>query len=681
MIPVGASEITPEMLPLVELTAEQIERIVEAVEGGAANVQDVYPLAPLQEGVFFHHLMQAGRGDATDVYIMPIALGFDSRDRLDQFLGALQQVVDRHDIYRTAIVWDGLREPVQVVARRVQLPVEEIILDPHGADPVAQLRAAAGGWLDLGRAPLLDVHIAAAPTGDEWLALLRIHHLVRDDTTTDALFAEVRAVLAGRAASLQEPLPFRDFVAQARLGTPRAEHERYFAELLGDVTETTAPFGLTEAHGDGAGVVHAHSLIDGELALRIRQSARRLGVSPATVCHLAWARVLAAVSGRDDVVFGTVLFGRMNSGAGPDRVQGPFINTLPLRVRTGAGSVTEALSGMRQQLAELMAHEHAPLVLAQQASGVPGGSPLFTALFNYRHAQGGTPQVGAGLGPGLEGLRFLFSEGRTNYPLVAGVDDDGEQFQLSVDATAPADAEQVCALLRTCLDNLVTALEDDPQSRLDAVGVLDETEVARLLEQWNDTARAVPNGTLPGLIEAQVARTPDALAVVFEGVEITFADLDARANRLARHLLALGVRPESVVAVAMERSVELVVALLAVLKAGGAYLPIDTGHPAERIAHLLADGGPAAVLTSADSAPALPGAAGVPVVVLDDPASGAELATLDGAPVTDAERGGALLPTHPAYLIFTSGSTGRPKGVVVAHEGVVNRLAWMQEVY
>ncbi|RSM33955.1 non-ribosomal peptide synthetase, partial [Amycolatopsis balhimycina DSM 5908] len=238
LVPEGTTDLTPEMLPLVDLTEEQIARIVAAVPGGAANVQDVYPLAPLQEGIFFHHLM-AGR-DGGDVYAMPFTLRLDTRERLTAFLGALQRVIDRHDVYRTAIVWEGLPEPVQVVWRHAELPVTEGPLD-------------AGGWLELGRAPLLSVRVAPEPAGDGWQALLRMHHLIQDHTALEVVLDEIRAFMEGRAGALPAPVPFREFVTQARLGMSGDEHERHFAELLGDVTETCAPYGLLDVHGDGAG--------------------------------------------------------------------------------------------------------------------------------------------------------------------------------------------------------------------------------------------------------------------------------------------------------------------------------------------------------------------------------------------------------------------------------------------
>jgi hypothetical protein len=287
------------------------------VEGGAANIADIYPLAPLQEGMFFHYLM-AGP-DTPDVYLGSMVLGMESRDRLGEFIAALGQVIARHDVLRTSVAWEGLPEPVQVVWRRASLPVTEITLmaaaDGSGSDPVAGLRAAVPAQLDLSRAPLLRLTAAAEPGTGRWLALLQTHHMVLDHEGLDTVMEEIAALLAGRADALPEPLPFRDFVAHARLGTSREEHERYFAGLLGDVTEPTAPYGLLDVH-DTAGSQQVRQWVDPGLAGRLRALARARSVSAATIVHLAWARLLAVLAGQDDVVFGTVLLGRMNAGAG-----------------------------------------------------------------------------------------------------------------------------------------------------------------------------------------------------------------------------------------------------------------------------------------------------------------------------------------------------------------------------
>ncbi|MET9888580.1 condensation domain-containing protein, partial [Streptomyces sp. NPDC006430] len=475
-IPQDAQAITPEMLPLVDLTADEVERIAATVDGGAANVADVYPLAPLQEGLLFHHLLADGGEDA---YVMPTVLEFDTRGRLEAFTDALQQVVDRHDTFRTGIVWEGLREPVQVVWRNAQLPIVELELDPHGAEPVEQLLAAGGLSMDLGRAPLIGLHVAAAP-GNRWLVLLRIHHMVQDHTTLELLLREVQAVLAGRAAELPEPVPFRAFVAQARAGLDSGKHEAFFADLLGDVTEPTAPYGLVDARGNGMDSIQARRDFAPDLEARLREVAQRLGASPATVMHVAWARVLAAVSGRDDVVFGTVLFGRMNAGAGED-VPGPFMNTLPVRMRVDETTAVAAVEAMRGQLAGLVEHEHAPLALAQQASGVPGDAPLFTSLLNYRH----NVVLSRGMADVSDGIGVVFARERTNYALTMAVDDDGDGLGLTVDAVAPIDADAVAALMDTSTESLVVALEealdggeDRPLSRVE---VLDEAERQRLL--------------------------------------------------------------------------------------------------------------------------------------------------------------------------------------------------------
>ena len=255
-IPPQCEAITPEMLPLVELTAAEIERLVSGVPGGATNVQDIYPLTPLQEGILFHHLM----GTEGDAYLLSFLYSFDSRARVEGFVGALQGVVKRHDILRTAVVWEGLSEPVQVVWREAPVPVEEVVLDPARGDVAEQLYARFDPRhyrIDVRQAPLLRVYIAQDAAQGRWLFLMLLHHLAGDHTTLEVMQAEIQAHLLGQAAQLPVPQPFRNFVAQARLGVSQQDHEAFFRGLLGDVDEPTAPFGLLDVRGEGRGIADA----------------------------------------------------------------------------------------------------------------------------------------------------------------------------------------------------------------------------------------------------------------------------------------------------------------------------------------------------------------------------------------------------------------------------------------
>ncbi|MGY4929474.1 amino acid adenylation domain-containing protein, partial [Streptomyces sp. 900105755] len=656
LIPDGAETITPEMVPLAGLTAAELNEVTAGVDGGAPNVADVYPLAPLQEGMFFHHVMAREAGER-DVYLSPVVLRFESQQRMDQFLDALRQVIGRHDIYRTSVAWQGLREPVQVVWRHAELPVSQVT-PGEGEDAQAALLAAAGPWMDLTKAPLMRVLTAAEPESERRLALLQVHHLVLDHTSQEMLLREISQILSGDAAGLDDPLPFRDFVAQARLGVPREEHERFFAELLGDVTEPTAPFGLLDVRGDGSDIERAQLPVADDLAARLRERARAAGVSPATLWHVAWARVLAVLSDRDDVVFGTVLFGRMRAGRGADRVVGPFLNTLPLRADTATLGAAEAVTVMRGRLAELLVHEHAPLVLAQQASGLPAQVPLFTSIFNYRH----NPRSVAGGSGRRLGIETTFSQDRNNYPVTVTIDDRGDTFDITVDAVPPIGSRQVCELVHAAVESLITALEDAPGTPLSGLGVLGGAERRQLLRERNDTAVETPEAGLAELFEAQAERCPDAVALCSGDAWITYRELNDRADRLARVLAGRGVGPESVVGLCLARSVELITAILAVFKAGAAYLPVDAALPAERAAFVLDDARAQVVVTSRAWPGQPPEARSL--LVLDD----------EEPPATAPVNGRPEAAGHLAYVMYTSGSTGLPKGVMIEQRGMVNHL-------
>ncbi|QWJ99415.1 non-ribosomal peptide synthase/polyketide synthase [Burkholderia pseudomallei] len=662
-IPADAERIAPEQLTLVRLDQGEIDALVARVDGGAANVQDIYPLVPMQEGMLFHHLLSQ-QGDA---YLESYLLAFRTRERLDRFLSALQQVIDRHDILRTAFFWEGLPHSVQVVQRRATLPLNVVELDPRDGDVGQQLEARydpRSHRIDVGRAPLMQVHAAHDAAGGRWLVRLLSHHLAVDHTTLERVIEEARAIEQGRAEDLPRPEPFRNFVAQARLGVSEADHEAYFRAKLGDIDEPTAPFGLLSVQGDGREIAEAARTLKPELSGALRGHARRLGVSAASMMHVAWGLVLSRTTGRQDVVFGTVLFGRMQGGAQSDRALGLFINTLPVRMKVAQTGVEASVKETHAQLAELMRHEHAPLVLAQRCSGVPAQTPLFTSLLNYRY---GLRHRADAATPGGDDIELLSARERTNYPLTLSVDDLGQDFSLTVQVSGHVDPQRVCAFMETALEQLAQALGEQPQCDIGGLDVLPRSEREQMVCAWNATERDYPiEQCIHQLFEAQVDRKPEAIALTFDGQRLSYAELNARANRLAHYLQARGVGPDRLVALCAERGIEMVVGLLAILKAGGAYVPLDPAYASDRLRGIVEDSQPA--------------------LVLADAVGRAALGELDGAlPVidleTDALRWREMPATNPevasqhvhhlAYVIYTSGSTGRPKGVMVEHAQVV----------
>ena len=662
-ISAGCQRITPDMLALVDLDQSAINQVVAQVPGGAANVQDIYPLAPLQEGIFYHYLT-AAQGDP---YLLQSHLAFDGVERLQAFMRALQQVIDRHDILRTGVVWEGLAQPLQVVWRQAQLCVQELQLEGDVLAGLHERFDARRYRLEISQAPLIRLMYAQDPANQRVVAVLLYHHIVLDHTAFDVVLREMQGHLLGHAAPTAAPMPYRNYVAQARLGVSEQEHEQFFRQMLGDVDEPTLPFGWQDVRGDG-NAIDEHTLqLDSQLNRRLRSQARLLGVSAASLFHLAWAQVLAAVSARHTVVFGTVLVGRLQGGEGADRALGVFINTLPLRLDIDDQGARAAVRATHARLTELLGHEHASLALAQRCSGVAAPAPLFSSMLNYRHRGAATRSADAQLA--WEGMQTLVNDGRTNYPLTLNVDDLGDGYAFT--ALAQMDAQRVCGYMHNTLSGLVEALEQAPHQALNRLPVLGLQERQQLLVQFNATeVNYNLDQTLHGLFEAQVVRTPQAVAVKAGEHTLSYQQLNERANRLAHHLRDSGVRPDARVGICVERGLDMVVGLFAILKAGGAYVPLDPAYPPERIAYMLHDSAPVVVLAQSATRSLL---GDVAVVDLDH-------STWQHQPAINPQVPD-LIAQHAAYVIYTSGSTGQPKGVINEHAGVVNRLLWMQDAY
>src|SRR6266511_2881614 len=675
LIETETTVITPEMLPLIDLTQEDIDRIVEGVPGGVSNIQDIYALTPLQDGILFHHLL-ASQGDP---YLQSSRIVFPKRCQLDLFLSVAQQLVDRHDILRTAFIWEGLSQPAQVVWRKAKLSVTEVELDAREGPIVEQLANRFDPRkhrINLAQAPLLQFAIANDPERDRWVLLQRLHHLVGDHSTLDVLLSELYVFLAGEGDTLAPPPPFRNLVAQTRLDILAEKHESFFREMLGEVSEPTLPFGLSDVHQDGGYIDESRRTLPQELNDLFRKQARRLGVSLASLCHLAWGQVMARSSGSERVVFGTVLFGRVQTGAAADQAVGLFINTLPFQINLDGAATEVAALQTHARLADLRMHEHASLALAQRCSGVAAATPLFSAILNYRHnpkPETATEYILENLHP-LAGVEPLGERERTNYPLTLSVEDYGQALGLMVEVVRSLSPERICGYMQQALESLVTTLETAPETPVRELEILPPEERRLLLEEWNATETEYPSHqSVHQLFEEQVRKSPDAVAVVCGDESLSYAELNEQANRLAHYLIGLGVKPDDRVGICVERSLGMVVGLLGILKSGGAYVPLDPAYPSERLRYMLNDSEPVAVLTHHSLSDMLmnltQGAQMLEVgtdleVWSDMPESNPDSATIE--------------PSDLAYVIYTSGSTGTPKGVMIPRSALTNFICSMQ---
>lgn len=677
LIPKGCDEINPSMLPLVTLSGEEIDRIVSCIPGGAKNVQDIYPLGPLQEGILFHHMMSPHR----DPYVLLSMLKLDGDDRVEELLSALQFIVNRHDVLRTAIMWEGLSVPVQVVVRQANLRVTrtEAVRNGAGLEEIQARCAPEVQYMDLGSAPLLQVQITRVQESSQHFVLIQLHHIVSDHVGFEIIQKELSAYLAGEADSLPVAASYRSYIAQA-LSMARTEVESYFQDKLGDFDEPSLPFNLVDVHGNGSRTVEERVMVSKALSQRLRDKARELHLSPAVLFHAAFALVVSGCSNRDDVVFGSLVSGRMQGTERADSKLGVYVNTLPLRVRLREVRVEELLRQVQLSLLELQTYEQAPLVLAQKSSGLAAGTPLFSALLNYRHSV--PVEEAASLESPVEssGVEVIGGQERTNYPFVLSVDDLGDAFGLEIQVDCSVSSSRILAYIQKAVEGLVEALDHSSEQWVSDISILPSSEREQQLTEWNDTA--TPYNTdvcLHELFEQQVTRDGKATAAVFDSEALSYAELNARANRLAHYLAEVrGVKPGSLVGICLYRSLEMIVGILGILKAGGAYVPLDPDYPETRLRYMIEDSGLTTIITT----DGLCEHAGITTE---------QAVNLDAADVKDAlERQPGqnpevgvlgLTPAHLAYVIYTSGSTGQPKGVMVEHGAIVNRIEWMDDEY
>jgi non-ribosomal peptide synthetase component F len=415
---------------------------------------------------------------------------------------------------------------------------------------------------------------------------------------------EIEVILHGRGRNLPTPHPFRNAIAQAIPESQHDIHKPFFEDMLGEIDEPTFPYGMVEVQNNGAHVAESHSILSQELNNRLRFQAKQMGVSLASLCHVAWSLVLARTTGQKRVVFGTVLLGGAQNDQEVGSTMGIFINTLPFQCDINSQTARECVRQAHTRLAALLDHEHASLALAQKCSGLLAGTPLFSALLNYLH----TSQLSGSSELEMEfvsqeqqvhfpGIKLLGGWERTNYPFVINILDSESALGLTVQTQQPIEPSRVRGYMEQALESLVITLESDSNMAVSRLEILPLVEREVLLHGLNATQQNYPDHLcIHHLFEKQAEQTPQATALVFNDQSMTYGELNESANRLAHHLIGLGVQPDSLVAICVERSFAMIVSVLAVLKAGSAYVPLDPAYPKDRLAYILEDAAPAIAL-------------------------------------------------------------------------------------
>ncbi|MBG6090820.1 non-ribosomal peptide synthetase [Actinomadura viridis] len=626
------------------------------------DLEDILPLSPLQQGFFFHALLD---GDDSDVYTAQLVLDLDGPLDVPALRTAAATLLRRHANLRAAFWHEDLSRPVQVIPREVEPPWEEIDLTGHPAGTaeadavVARERARP---FEMTAPPLLRfvlVRLAA----DRHRLVFTNHHILLDGWSTPILATELFTlyVQGGHDRGFPRVTPYKNYLAWlARQDRDAAEDA--WRRALSGVAEPSlvAP--------DAAGrpptpPEAAVTELDERLTKRLGRAARRHGVTLGTVLQGAWGLVLSRVLGTEDVVFGATVSGRPAELPGIEQMIGLFINTIPVRVRHRPGeSLAALMERLQDEQTELLPHHHLGLTDIQRAAGHR------TALFDTMTVLENYPFDPSSMDGSLNGVRIAAADSHdaTHFPLSL-VAVPGSCLSLRLhhrpDVYGADVAEALLARVRCFLE----AFAEDSGRLIGSVELSGEAERARTAA-WNDTAAAPRAGTIPELFEAQAARTPGDTALVHGDRALTYGELNARADRLARHLVARGIGPEDRVALVLPRTPEIVVAILAVLKAGAAYVPIDPEYPAEHVAYLLGDCRPALTLTPDDLPPGDP-APGDPAP--GDPAPG-DPAPDEPADAVPGRPARPPLPGNAAYVIYTSGSTGRPKGVTITHASLLN---------
>ncbi|OLF53003.1 non-ribosomal peptide synthase/polyketide synthase [Pseudomonas chlororaphis] len=643
---------TPSDFPLAGLSQQQLDRLPVAL----AQVEDLYPLSPMQQGMLFHTLYEQAAGD----YINQLRVDVDGLDPL-RFQQAWQAAIDRHDILRTGFIWQGeVSTPLQVVHKHIALDCSEHDWrgrpqQQEALDDLASAERQRGFELDA--VPLLRLTLVRLDDQRHHLIYTN-HHILMDGWSNSQLLGEVLQRYAGQLPS-HAPGRYRDYIGWLQRQDAQA-CERFWKEQLQALDEPTRlTQALSRVADIPAGTGHGKHHRDLDLAqtARLGEFARQQKVTINTLVQAAWLLLLQRCTGQESVVFGATVAGRPAELKGIEQQVGLFINTLPVVATPRPDmTVSQWLQAVQERNLALRDYEYTPLYDVQRWAGL-GGDALFDNILVFENypvsealEKGAPAQLQFGAVGNVE---------QTNYPLTVAVN-LGESLSFEFIYARESFSEPAMVQLGGHLQSLLLSLMEHPRTGLGELPLLTQDEQQRIRQDWDHTHAVYPTDRfVHQLFADQAAKAPDAPAVFFAEQRLSYRELDIQANQLAHKLIELGVGPEVRVAIAMPRCAEIMVAFLAVLKAGGVYVPLDIEYPQDRLRYMMQDSGAWLLLTQDHLLDRLPIPDGLPTLSVERAADFASYPA--SAPQVD------LAEENLAYVIYTSGSTGLPKGVAVSH--------------
>src|SRR6266851_4097093 len=618
-------------------------------------MMDTYSLSPLQEGLLFHSLM----GTAEErPYHNQMSWELEGAFEPEAYRRAWEGAIRANAVLRTGFEWEGVEKPLQVVWGEVELPFE--VEDLSGLGPDEQkgrleeyLAEDLRQGFELDRPPLLRLRVFGLGE-QKWEVVWSFQHLILDGWSVSLLLEEVsrryESARQGEEAQIEERRPYREYIGWLQQQDLKGA-EGYWRELLAGIEEPTP---LPKERSGESGYGEVWRRLNKEEVEKLKRLARGARVTLSTVVAAAWGLLLSRYSGEEEVVFGATSSGRPGELKGVEEMLGLFINTLPVRVKV-----------VQEQRVRSREYEYSPLAKVQAWSQISAGQPLFESIVVFEN-------YGRGRSTSARDLHLARRDrqGVTNYPMTLVAEPHGSELALGLSYQRREFSQAQVERLLGHLHRLLGQLAEGGERQLREISLLSEEERRQVLVEWNQTEAEYPKDkTVHELFEEQVERTPEAVALAFEGEELSYRELNRRANRMAHRLRELGVGPEALVALFAERSLEMVVGLLGILKAGGAYVPLDPSYPRDRLDFMLEDTEAAVLLTQQRLLSKLP--EHERVVLLEE--------GWEGYPEDNLEP--LAKPENLAYVIYTSGSTGRPKGVMVEHRNTSNFIEWVRRTF